>query len=41
VEHGLANARIAVDGEIIDTTSALEYTLQRDALRVVVPWKSP
>jgi diacylglycerol kinase family enzyme len=41
VEHTAGNARIAVDGEIIDTTGALEYVLLRDALRVVVPWRTP
>ena len=41
VEHTAEKARIAADGEIIDTTGTLEYTLLRDAVRVVVPWKTP
>ena len=31
------SARIALDGEIVETDGPLEYTLWRDALRVVVP----
>lgn len=37
IELPFATARIAVDGEIIEVRGPLEYSLWRDALRVVVP----
>jgi diacylglycerol kinase family enzyme len=37
IELPFATANIAVDGEIIEVRGALDYTLWRDALRVVVP----
>ena len=37
IELPFPRARIAVDGEIIELRGPLEYTLWRDALRVVVP----
>lgn len=37
IELPFSTTRIAVDGEIIEVRGPLEYTLWRDALRVVVP----
>lgn len=33
--------RVAIDGELVTMTSPLSYTIQRDALRVVVPPSEP
>ena len=40
IELPFAAARIAVDGEIIEVHGPIEYTIWRDALRVVVPVES-
>jgi diacylglycerol kinase family enzyme len=40
IEHPFATARIAVDGEIIEVRGPVEYTIWRDALRVVVPLRA-
>ena len=37
IELPVSSARIAVDGEVIEAPGTLDYSLWRDALRVVVP----
>lgn len=37
IELRRRHGRVAVDGELIEMTSPLEYRIERDALRVVVP----
>ncbi len=37
IELPFSSARVAVDGEIVEMHGPLEYTIWRDALRVVVP----
>jgi diacylglycerol kinase family enzyme len=37
IELPFPTARVSVDGEIITITEPLEYSIWRDALRVVVP----
>ena len=37
IELPVATARIAVDGEVVEAHGTLEYSLWRDALKVVVP----
>jgi hypothetical protein len=32
-----ASGRVALDGEITDATGPIEYSLERNALQVVVP----
>jgi diacylglycerol kinase family enzyme len=33
--------RVAVDGEIVEMSSPLDYRIERDALRLVVPPADP
>ena len=37
IELRRRHGRVAVDGELVDMTSPLEYRIERDALRLVVP----
>ena len=41
IEFRRRHGRVAVDGEVIDMTSPLEYRIERDALRLVVPRRQP
>ena len=41
IELRRPNGRVAVDGELVPMTSPLEYRIERDALRVVIPTKAP
>ena len=41
IELRRRHGRVAVDGELVDMTSPLEYRIERDALRLVVPNETP
>jgi hypothetical protein len=37
IEFRRPRGRVALDGEIVEMVSPLEYRIERDALRIVVP----
>ncbi|HEX6049284.1 MAG TPA: diacylglycerol kinase family protein [Gemmatimonadaceae bacterium] len=41
IEFRRRHGRVAVDGEVIEMTSPLEYRIERDLLRLVVPGERP